>query len=253
MNIHLVSPVSKLSVYLVFTILSSSVISGVARAELPEPSVSPLTFKLFTWRGESLTEDEEQSPQSLYFQRQDGEGKYESLLRNDGSALSSEYKTSVASKLILFKKTSTPAGVDLFSPIASTSDVEEGKAVLQPLTFVDQKYSMLAVNTSLEVFPENVCLLINHSDQPLRIQINQVEVKVEAKAVELIPFIFSKKKTLRIVVSQADEPFKKLSVMTVGGRKGQRIIGFFYTFKGRGRLLLERGVDDQSVKIITEK
>ncbi|BDS08194.1 hypothetical protein NT6N_32340 [Oceaniferula spumae] len=109
------------------------------------------------------------------------------------------------------------------------------------------KLTAVAVDLAERSFPLGTFQFVNTTDKAVHVSVNDETMKVEAGHRGVVRYQLSDSGTMRVVASNTDDPSKKLAVMTIGGRAGQRMLGLFHTTRGdqNHRILIERGIDRQ--------
>ena len=230
----------------VFAMLSLLTLQETASGQTSKTLKHNIQFKVYTWFDESKSEEHQATLETLYYPK----GKKMLPLKLTASNLSDEYQITVASNIVFYKKHTDQKGELTYNPAAKAKVAPTAKKVFIYLFPSKTQIKMLVLDTTLAHFPINHFLFANTTNNRLQVKINKQTYLVKPKSQKLLAYQLSKKETIRINVKDHQSPQKKnLAVMTVGGREKQRVIAFFYKLKGgQHRLLLERGVDDQSIK-----
>ena len=233
--------------FLGLVILSSLTMVQAAPANTSKTAKRTVQFKVYTWFDESKSSSHQVALGTLYYPK----GKKMLPLKLAASNLSDEYQMTVNSHIVFYRRVKDQEGDVSYQPAGKAKVKPTAKDVFIYLFPEDDKMNMLVLDITRSHFPENHVLFANTTKKHLLVQLNKKNYQVKPKSQKLLAYSLPKKKTIRISVKDQQSAQKKnLAVMTVGGRKGQRVIAFFYQLEGgQPRLLLERGVDDQSIKI----
>ena len=213
-----------------------------------QPETRSLKFKIYT--GYDGSNGANKYVGELYFTQ----GGKMRLIELNPSSVSKERKATVKDKFTLYRKQMGDDGNYSYLPVVSTPIPKSLKHAFIYYFPSDKHKKLLAIDTSLQAFPKGRVLFLNESEKIIGVQINDRAKLIKRKKRAHIPYSPTSKGTLRIRVKDYSHRKQKshpnLSVMTVGALKNQRVIAFFYQLEGgQHRLLLERGVDDQSIQI----
>lgn len=205
-----------------------------------------LQFKVYTWYDELSSRDEQIEVPELYYKV--SSERYQ-LIELKRSQVSLECKTVLSDSLTLYKKQLNDEGEEIYVPSVTQKIMRETKQAFVYLFPFEGKLVMMVIDTGLEAIPNSSMLFINRSQSLVEVDLNGNKVVVKSLEQKIVPYAMNAKSTLRLQVRE-DGRKRPLSVMTVGARENQRLIGLFYPVrKGRYRVLLEREIDDQSVKV----
>lgn len=212
-----------------------------------QPVGGKVAFKVYTWALEDLEIGDQPKIEQLFYRH--GE-KYEAM-ELQAAALSPEYDASLdAGQLVFYRKVMVD-NKETYQSVVSALCPPAAERLFIYLFPSNGKLNLLPINTSLRAFPQSRVLFINSANQQVKVDINGATVLVKPRDQVPIDYKLNDSETLRIVTTSTTEPKRNLAVMTVGARKDQRIIAFFYSLKDghNHRLLLERGVDNQAAVI----
>jgi len=226
------------------TFLVALNLSPLKAQETPEPAEvappsppQPFSFAVYDF----TTNTPEHT--SFYFKNEDSF----STIKCAPLTFSQEYQSASRNPFSIFeaKTTDTPLH---FTEFASTTIDKSIKKAIVFLYSNESQKSILVADSSSKGFPTNNLLFINFSKEPVQFLLQGESHNINSLEKELLPYTLSSKGTLKLVVQ--DENNKNLSVMSIGGRKNQRLIVIFHTLEnGSPRLLIERNLDDQSIPI----
>jgi len=213
-------------------------------------STHKLKFKIYTWFDDSKSSNEQEQIDTLYFPL----GKKMIPLHLNAAELTKEYITTVGERFFLYKKTIGDGDKPVYKPVANAKIPPHLKSAFIYAFTQETKIKLLVIDTSLQAFPKGTVLFLNESEKTVGVKVNKTARLIKSKKRSKHPYTPTKKGTLRIQVkdytNRKQKPHPNLCVMTVGAREGQRVIAFFYTLEsGQHRLLLERGIDNQSIQI----
>ncbi|MFC4992217.1 hypothetical protein [Rubritalea tangerina] len=219
-----------------------SLLGGAAMAEVERS----LRFKVYTWYDELRDRADQVEVPQLYY-RVSAERYVPIELSH--SQVSVECKTKLTDALILFERHVNAEGEESYEPAVSAKLSKATKQAFVYLFPFEGKLAMMVVDTGEEAIPSSSMLFINRSQKPVVVELNGKKVEVGSLKKGVISYRLGEQKTLRLKVVEQGKS-RPLSVMTVGAREGQRLIGLFYPVRqGRYRVLIEREVDDQSILI----
>lgn len=212
-----------------------------------QPVGGKVAFKVYAWALDDVEIGDQPKIEQLFYRH--GE-KYE-LMELQAAALSPEYDASLdAGKLTFYRKVVVDQK-EVYQPAVSAPCPPTADRLFIYLFPSNGKLNLLPINTSLRTFPKSRVLFINSANQQVSVDINGATALVKPRDQVPLDYKLNDSETLRIVAKTTTEPKRNLAVMTVGARKDQRIIAFFYPMKDghNHRLLLERGVDSQAAVV----
>ncbi len=235
-----------LHIFVFTTLFFIAMLTQSASAQSSKIHKHTIRFKIYTWFDESKSKDHQIQMETLYYPK----GKKMRPLKLTASNLSDEYQMSIDTQIVFYHRHTDQKGEMTYTPVARAKAPSAAKKVFIYLFPGETQMKLLVLDTTRAHFPLNYFLFANTSKKMLQVILNKKTYLVKPKSQKLLAYQLTQKKTIRISVKDHGSPQKKnLAVMTVGGRDSQRVIAFFYQLKGgQHRLLLERGVDDQSIK-----
>ncbi|SHI39728.1 hypothetical protein SAMN02745181_0034 [Rubritalea squalenifaciens DSM 18772] len=226
------------------TLLLSTTLGTMAQSDTSS-SGRKVQFRIYSWFNEQLKADEQEDLGDLFYLK----GRDYTAMNLNPAETSPLYESTLLDgKLHLFRKVTSEDKKESYLPAASYQPSTATKDLFIYLFNTKKGLKMYPVDTSKNTFPKSSFAFVNASTQDIVATINGKARPVKAQSTVYIPYTLGERETLRIVVNPAKDKNKNLTVMTVGGRQDQRVIGFFFPInQGRThRLLIERGVDSQA-------
>ncbi len=217
----------------------------------PKPQSHSLTFKIYTWFDENKSTKNQKPLDTLYFSR----GKKMIPITLNVSEVSKTYKTSAYNHFTLYKKIPHNDKKPTYEIAVTTKISPNIKSAFIYLFHDKDGLKLLPIDTSPQKFPMGCVLFLNNTPTQVGVKTNGHSKLIKPHSSHLFHYKPNKQGTLRIHVKDYNDTTQKnshtnLAVVTVGARPNQRVIAFFYQLdNGKHRLLLQRQVDDQSIKL----
>ncbi len=234
---------------LLFLIFLTLLFSFSASWANQKPKKHTIEFKIYTWFDENKSTQDQKKLDTLYFSH----GKKMLPISLNVSEVSQTYKTSSFGHFTLYKKINHKDQKPTYEIAVTTKIPYDLKSAFIYLFQSKEGLKLLPIDTSLQKFPMGSVLFLNNTPTKIGVKTNAHSKMIKPHSSHLFHYKPSKQGTLRIHVkdyNNTKKPHTNLAIVTVGTRPNQRVIAFFYQLhNGKHRLLLQREVDDQSIKL----